>query len=397
MSKRVFRPFWSLDIIETENFLCEMSAKGYHLKEIKAVTKVFVFEKGKMEEIQYKVCHHKTGVNCDSQSLVKSGWCNVLKKKKWTILANANDKSQIKIHPPRESLLNRNRIIKYSLGSILLMWFIMSIMPMIFLMELLFNFNSSSLNITYMPGAKLSMIIILLVLILLVYIMIKLNKSDKKLRMGRGTDVSLSAAVTKYTIIDYKLERKLRKHGQVIKKIKLGFIYSPDRTEKWLEGMEKKGYNLYRVSGTGNSYYFMKGKPKNVKYSLDFQTTVNDSYFEIHKSNGWEMMFTNFSSFAKHTLWEKEYSAEKPALYSDTSNIIRHARKQCMVYCILFTPIFIMYVLIMGSNISMYLKGKQVTSQKLIMLIVFFLFIVELGYFIMKSLGYYLRCKKKFS
>jgi uncharacterized membrane protein len=295
-----------MDIIKTENFLCEMSAKGYHLKEIKAVNKVFVFKKGEMEEIQYKVCYHKTRVDCDSQSLLKSRWYNVLKKKKWTILANKNDKCQIKIHPSRQSLLNRNHIIKYSLGSILLMWSIMSIIPMIFIMDLLSNFSNSSLNVTYMPGAKLSNILILLVLLLLVYIMIKLYKSDKKLRMEKDTDVSLSAEVPRHTITDYKLERQLRKHGEVIKKIKLGFTYSPDRTEEWLEGMETKGYNLYRVSGTGNSYYFMKCKPKNVKYSLDFQTTINESYFEIHKSNGWKMMFTSFSSFSKHTLWAKE-------------------------------------------------------------------------------------------
>ena len=49
MSKSVFRPFWSLDIIETENWLCEMSTKGYYLKEIESVTKVFVFEKGEIE------------------------------------------------------------------------------------------------------------------------------------------------------------------------------------------------------------------------------------------------------------------------------------------------------------------------------------------------------------
>ena len=59
MSKSVFRPFWSLDIIETENWLCEMSTSGYYLKELKPVTKVFVFEMDKIEEIQYTICYHK--------------------------------------------------------------------------------------------------------------------------------------------------------------------------------------------------------------------------------------------------------------------------------------------------------------------------------------------------
>ena len=183
-------------------------------------------------------------------------------KGKWSILANKNDESQIKIHPSRESLLNRSRIIKYSIGSLLTLWLMMSIMPMLLLTELLFNFNNGSSNVTYMPGAKLSMILILLVLILLIYIMIKLNKSDKKLRIENGTDLNLSFTIPKDTIIDYKAERKLRKDGKAIKKIKLGWFYSPDKTEEWLENMEMKGYNLYRMSRSGTTFYFIEGRTK---------------------------------------------------------------------------------------------------------------------------------------
>ncbi|MBZ9688825.1 DUF2812 domain-containing protein [Clostridium estertheticum] len=394
MSKRVFRPFWSLDIIETENWLCEMSAKGYSLNKIEDITKVFVFEKGEMSRVHFSICRHKTGINVASQSLLTSGWYSVYTNGKWTILANENDESQIKIHPSRESLLSRSRIIKYSIGSLLTLWLMMSIMPMLLLTELLFNSHNVSSNVTYMPGAKLSIILILLVLILLVYIMIKLNKSDKKLHIENGADLNLSFTIPKDTIIDYKAERKLRKDGKAIKKIKLGWFYSPDKTEEWLENMEMKGYNLYRMSRSGSTFHFMNGEPRNVKYSLDFQITVNDSYFEIHKTNGWKMIFTSFSSFTKHTLWGKEYSDEKPALYSDNSHIIKHAKKQCMVYCMLFTPLIIMYLFIIGSNIKMYLEGFPIIWPTLI---IFSVCIIEFGYFVIKSLGYYLRTRKRFT
>ncbi|MBU3114449.1 DUF2812 domain-containing protein [Clostridium lacusfryxellense] len=142
MSKNVFRPFWNLDIIETENWLCEMSTYGYYLKEIKTATKVFVFEikeleMNEFEEIQYKICYHKTGIIVASGLLLKNGWNSVFTKGKWSILANKNDKAQIKTHPSRENLLNRSRFIKYSIGLLLAMWFVMSLMPMIFLTELL--------------------------------------------------------------------------------------------------------------------------------------------------------------------------------------------------------------------------------------------------------------------
>jgi len=394
MSKGVFRPFWSLDIIETENWLQDMSTKGYYLKKIEAITKVFVFEKGEIDKIHYRICRHKTASNATSQSLLTNGWYSVYSKGKWSILANKNDESQIKIHPSRESLLNRSRIIKYSIGSLLAMWFVMSLMPMFFLAELLFNFNNVSLNNTYMPEAKLSILIILLLLILLVYIMIKFNKSDKKLRSKDGLDLNLGSRLPIDTILDYKSERKLREDGKAIKKIKLGWFYSPDKTEEWLERMGIKGYNLYKMSGNGNIFHFSMGEPRNVKYSLDFQINVPDSYFEIHKSNGWEMVFTTSSKFIKHTLWEKEYSDEKPALYSDSSHILKQARNQCIFYCILFMPFLIIYQFIIKSNIKMYFEGFPISWPTLI---IFSLAIVEFASVIIKSLGYYLRTKKKCS
>ena len=156
-------------------------------------------------------------------------------------------------------------------------------------------------------------------------------------------------------------------------------------------------FRSYRMSRSGNTFYFMKGEPRNVKYFLDFQITVNDSYFEFHKSSGWKMIFTSYSSFTKHTLWGKEYWDEKPALYSDTSHILKHAKKQCMVYCILFIPLIIMYLFIIGLNIKMYLEGIPVMRTGLIALIVMLVCMVEFGCFVMKSLGYYLRIRRKVS
>ncbi|MGH4138858.1 DUF2812 domain-containing protein [Clostridium sp.] len=139
-------------MIKTENWLCDMSARGYYLKEINTMTKVFIFEKGEIKEITYRIYRHKTGINVSSQSLLNSGWYSVYSKGKWSILANENDESQIKIYPSRESLLNRSRNIKYSIGCLLTLWLIMSIMPLLILIGLLFYSTNGSLNVTYMPG-----------------------------------------------------------------------------------------------------------------------------------------------------------------------------------------------------------------------------------------------------
>jgi hypothetical protein len=62
-----------------------------------------------------------------------------------------------------------------------------------------------------------------------------------------------------------------KKQGQLIKKTKIGWFYSPDIAEKWLEKMEEEGYNLVSMSNLGNSFYFVKGEAKKVKYHVDFQ------------------------------------------------------------------------------------------------------------------------------
>lgn len=55
----------------------------------------------------------------------------------------------------------------------------------------------------------------LLVFSSLLYILVRLNISDKKLRMENGSDF----AIPKHTILDRKTERALRKEGKLIKKI----------------------------------------------------------------------------------------------------------------------------------------------------------------------------------
>jgi hypothetical protein len=152
--------------------------------------------------------------------------------------------------------------------------------------------------------------------------------------MENGSDLEISK-----TILDRKTERALGKEGKLIKKIKLAWMYAPDKVEEWLEDMEMQGYNLFRMNRFGNSFYFIKGEPRTIKYCVDYQNFVNDSYFEIHKTNGWEMIFTNRSTLTKYTLWRKEYTDEKPELYSDKIHILKHARKQCLLYCILYIPL----------------------------------------------------------
>lgn len=378
MIKKVFKPFWSLDIIETENWLSGMSIEGWHIKSIDILTRMFTFEKDENRTLVYRICYQKTATIAPSQSLVNNGWYQVFSKGKWSILGNDHDGSLIKTHPSRDSLLKRSRTIRYFIGMPLALYLIMS------LSWFLIGFDILKPDL-----------IRPLMLAFLIFIIVKLIKSDKKMRMENGTDLNLALTLPADTIWDSERESYLKKAGKIIKKTRLLWYLAPDRIEAWLEDMESRGYNLYRLTRLGNSFFFMKGEPRKVKYFTDFQRSPNDSYFEIHKANGWKLLFTSLTSWTKYTLWSKVYTEEKPELYSDGIHIIKHARNQCLLYSVSGIPLVYLFMLLIVMRINMYVKFDIPVDWLSILFPS--LLMIEFGYFVISSTGYYFRVRKKYN
>ncbi|HVJ48351.1 DUF2812 domain-containing protein [Desulfitobacterium sp.] len=383
MIKKVIRPFWSLDVMKTETWLSEMASSGYRLNKVNFMTREFIFEDDKQRTVQYRIVRQKVDLSAASQSLINSQWYSVFTKGKWSILANENEAPDLKIFPSRESILKRNLIIKYSIGILLALMSFAQIQS-IFLFTAILSPDSYSFLSPWFIISRL------LVASSLLYIILRVNQSDTKLRMVNSSDLTLP----KSTILDGKTERALRNEGKLLKKVKLAWMYAPDKLEEWLEDMEMKGYNLVRVSWSGNTFYFTKGEPRSIKYCTDYQELVNDSYFEIHKSDGWNMIFTSKQALTikKYTLWRKEYTDEEPELYSDNNHILNHARNQCVLYCILYVPIIVLYISILELNLRILSLGKAPSWPMIIMLSVL---VIGLGYFTLQSLGFYLRTRKK--
>lgn len=384
MIKKVIRPFWSLDIIKTETWLSEMAISGYRLQNVNLITREFIFENDESKTIHYRICRRKAGIKTTSQSLIRSQWYSVFTKEKWNILANENEASELKIFPSRESVLKRNRTMKYSIG-LLLAFLAFTQIQTIILVTMVLSPNQFSQFLS--SGFFISR---LLVASSLSYIIVKLNQSDKQIRMENGYDLTLP----KSTILYGKTETVLRKEGKLIKRIKLAWTYAPDKIENWLEDMEMKGYNLVSINWLGITFNFLKGESRTIKYCVDYQNSVNDSYFEIHKFNRWEMMFTSQIPLMKYTIWRKEYTDERPEIYSDKHQILKHARKQCLLYCVLFIPIILMYITTIVSEVRMTSAYPDMPFSWTTP-IIFAVAIVEYGYFTLRSLGYYLRTRKR--
>ena len=396
MIKKVFKPFWSLDVIETENWLSEMSIKGWHIKGIDILTRMFIFEKDENRIVTFRICYQKAATIAPSQSLVNNGWYQVFSKGKWSILANDNDLSLIKTHPARDGLLKRSRTIRYFIGTPLFIYLV-SYLPMISI--ILMDIPKEVMDI-YKPGIDISKpgIIRPLIIVFLIFIIVKLIKSDENIRMEKGTDLNLTLTIPVNTILDNETESDLKKSGKIIKKTRLLWCIAPDRIEEWLENMESRGYHLYRLSELGNSFFFMRGEPRKVKYFADFQSSPNDSYFEIHKANGWKLLFTSFLSWTKYTLWSKEYTEEKPELYSDGIHIIKHARNQCILNSIFYIPLIMVYIRLFILQEKFYFVDGTIPMFWLVLgLIIQSILLIEFGYFVVSSTGYYLRVRKKYS
>ena len=112
-------------------------------------------------------------------------------------------------------------------------------------------------------------------------------------------------------------------------KRRFAWVYSPDRLESWLESMALNGAHLVKVSRYGSKFYFIHGAAKKVAYVADYQLKSDPDYFQFHKDNGWNHIFSTPSSITKWTIWSKEYAnnEERPELYYDRQHIIAHAKK----------------------------------------------------------------------
>lgn len=386
MSKKVFRSFWSLDIVETEKWLTEMASKGYILKHINLIRSTFEFEEEEPAYNRiYKIYSHKKGVKLLTKSLIDSGWKNIFTSNRWDVIENEED--DIKLYPSRERILKRNKYIKYTLTGLLAYYLFVPVLLFTILTGAIFA--SGPVEVTYMPGAKATRIIMLLAALFILYIILKLNKSDRKIREEGRKDLDLSYLSESNNRLDSKTESMLIRDKKIIKRHKLAWVYAPDKLQNYLEDMELRGYNLYRVSKLGNTFYFVKGESKKIAYFIDRQNSVSDSYYEINKQDGWERKFTKTDMFKKYVIWSKEYIKAKPELYSDKENILKQARNSSILY----SGLTILYLVIYTNLIISMSKVYGGYFNMPAFMYIFILIIVEWIYFSYVSIGYYRRIK----
>ncbi|MFA1821106.1 DUF2812 domain-containing protein [Virgibacillus oceani] len=110
----MFRPFWSFDIRETEDWLQKMALKGYQFVKLDVVTRIFYFkETDDIKEIQYHLDYGKDKHDTLPMGLVKSGWLPAYQSARWNVIYNENTVADILCFPVRDGVIKRNRRMMY--------------------------------------------------------------------------------------------------------------------------------------------------------------------------------------------------------------------------------------------------------------------------------------------
>ncbi|MEK4426102.1 DUF2812 domain-containing protein [Solibacillus sp. FSL K6-1523] len=317
-----WRPFWSYQIEETEQWLSEMAGKGQFVKKLNFLSH-FEFVEGAPKKQTYAIDLHS-----NEAGLMRAGWERSTSLGNWTIY----EAQQAQIFPSRENVFKRLRTHFYTFLIVSTLLAPMIIMPLIFLLVL------TSTNFLF----DITLAIFMTFGALFVGDMFLLMKFRKKEKQYLGI-------------------QKMTESEKAIRKMSFGWMYNPYKTKKWLYEIFERGYELERA---GNIFfYFIPRKSEKISYEIGYEKSINQSYFQLHKEMGWQLKFTTSSTFWNTTIWAMPYQEdeEKPML-----TYVKEEKLQVLRRLFVFTTAMsLVFLFIMGMNIYFNVKvnGFELVEQ----------------------------------
>lgn len=407
MIKKVIKPLWSFDVPKTERWLTEMAEKGYHFIQLNRHKRQFVFEKGSPKSTTYRISYDKQQTPHLPKALTNNGWEKINKSNHWSILRNDKPAEEIKTTVVRDGIVKKNRILFYVYGGIF-----------IYLVVILLNFLVHQVNMYRFPPAireelqrvqmeagaseplrfltYTGVAVAIGLSSLSLYAMLKIKETNRWLNEEGGTPDDAEEFVAEgQPKFSMEEEAQLKRHGKLIIRRKFGWFYSPDKLEKWLEDMEGKGYNLYRVGYFAVQFYFLKGEPRKVSYCSEFQGLANEGSAAMNKEMGWKWGFSTRGGIQKWTIWYQEYKEgqEKPQLYTDKMTVQKQAIKAVVSYAVMFIPLACFYIYLLWNHLTTAQTNPYVDIHWS-STITFALAVIVFGSLSLRSYLYYLRLKK---
>jgi len=411
MSKKVYRPFWSYDVVKTEEWLSQMHAKGYALLRIHFAARLFYFEETVPAAVFYRISLEKKSNGTSSVYLENNVYTEVCSSPNYYVIRT--QETHPEVSPSYNGFLSKNKKIKFVVGIILLcvvMLLGMNLFMFAMLASVFLFFGGGNIeffsDLAHTPHTAIEVfnavmtfvfpLLVLLTFTWLSYTYFKLRKTNRQLEKLCGDTLDLSFTLPRDTLISDAEMKKMSKNHKVIIKTKIGWIYSPDKIEIWLEKMESRGYHLVRMGKLGNSFYFISSEPRKMKFHVDYQNSTDPSYFNLNKESGWKLFFTSLSRTQSNNVWAKEYTEEPPMFYSDKESTLKHARRFALTYSLSFFPVCVLYIFI---TIMLFISNLHTSNIHSIIAIciIYSGVCIEFGSFAVRTILYYFRVKKSFA
>lgn len=386
MSKVVFRPFWSYDVLKTENWLSQMHLKGYALKKVNFKARLFYFVNVSPSVLYYRIVYEKYSAAYVPEAFIHSGFEKVCSSKNYYVIKTTLENPEK--NPSYDSFLEKNTKLKKKLSiSVISIFMDMYMLPLCICL----TFKENKYLFWYI------FILIILISILpfawLFYSRYKLKKNIRQLNRvcttGTRNTETESSNNTYFTpkskLLSKIEEKKLKDFGKTIKASKLLWKYSPDKTEAWFEEMEKLGFNYCGIGSKIDEFVFMEGKPRNVKFFIDYQKNPSKEYYNINYNSGWNFIHSE----GKLIIWAKEYDTVPPFFYSDSEFKLKNAKN--IVFNFLFR-VLPFYLLLFSFLSYITFKDAFFTFSPFFLLSLFPLLFFTFA--TLKMLFYYFRIKK---
>jgi len=104
--------------------------------------------------------------------------------------------------------------------------------------------------------------------------------------------------------------------------------WSTERLEEWLEEQASRGWHLEKADRLLLRCRFRRGRPKKVRYCVDFPAEVSGDYYTLYSDAGWELVATSTGWY----IWRAEYTGDRrPELFNDVQPLIERNNRLLLI------------------------------------------------------------------
>lgn len=338
------RLLWSFRILGTEKWLGEMASSGYILESLNFRGK-FRFKKSSKKYCRYCFTYNKFAPTEKSKNYAEV-WNKDFRKNNWNLYTT--EEAEPKTIPNRRGLFLRN-------NSLLCLYAFLSSILLLLLMVLslsgfIFDLDRSSYESFFRNSiAVIALFAVVLIANFICYL--SLSSVNSHL-LNRDYDEVLPVKAYRQ-FISYKtfetwLEKLLIKDGDIVKRFHSLWLSTPHGVEKWLEKMESRGYNAYKIHKSGLIVYFTKGKPRNISYCV---ISGDTSLIARCIEDGWQVVYSGEAIFGQSRDIEvisRQYEDEPVKPFEDPKEIVSNAERLFEKYVISYSSILIIFVAVLS-------------------------------------------------